>query len=293
MVITKEIELSVFSADSLLEKGYSAGFFYVAKMFWSGIGKPQDYKKAFELMTIAAKGRFKDCHYGSAEGFLGSMYLHGWGTERDYKLAKVNLKRGVVNGDNNASRDLNNMDRWIEKWEAGYDFDFTNPKHIAKLKENIKTSHSTLQSIGEYKEKSAPFVPILISVYTNSNDQDLRRRLISVIKKINHPSDELFKIIRNIISQPIENGSSNLILNNNQRNILLDAISMSGEFKLNELKIINTLDTFTSNSDRLLRMNALWALSKIDTLKGSIVATKLVNDESAMVRSVARQILQN
>lgn len=124
------------------DHGGSYGYWNLAKLYLSGYGVIQDYKKAFELMEKAASMGHK---YAMED--LGDMYIKGKGTEVDGKKAIEWFRKSAEKGNLSAMVRLGNMyengtgiERNIETAKAWYRRAATKGNHEAQ--ECLRRLHS-------------------------------------------------------------------------------------------------------------------------------------------------------
>lgn len=90
--------------NTTAEKGDANAQYEVGMRHIEGEGVPQDYKKAFELLSKAAEQK-----HAKAENALGMMYSEGLGIPRDYKKAIEWYTRAAQQGNTAAQYNLGGM----------------------------------------------------------------------------------------------------------------------------------------------------------------------------------------
>lgn len=97
--VEKDLAKAIFYYEkSTQEYGSVEGCLALARLYYFGIGVPQNYQKAFDLLTLIADEANNGRGHGVAHMMLGQMYAFGHGVQQDLGIARKYFQKAADQG---------------------------------------------------------------------------------------------------------------------------------------------------------------------------------------------------
>jgi TPR repeat protein len=97
--VEKDLAKAIFYYEkSTQEYGSVEGCLALGRLYYFGIGVPQDYQKALHFLTLIADEANNGRGHGIAQMMLGQMYAFGHGVQQDFGMARAYFQKAADQG---------------------------------------------------------------------------------------------------------------------------------------------------------------------------------------------------